>query len=130
MKEVGFMMDINIAIANNILDCLRTKGKKQTDLAEGIGVSKQTMSKMLNGGRIINAVELKRIADYLHVSMESLMRLPDLNQESDTIHTFMGKVETEPAREAIKIADQVSDLILFHAKVKRNGKAMMQPVEG
>lgn len=124
------MVDINMIIANNILDTLKSQGKKQSQLADGIGVSKQTMSKMLNGGRIINAVELKKIADYLHVSMENIMRLPDLCQESDIIHTFMGKVETEPAREAIKIADQVSDLILFHAKVKRNGKAMMQPVEG
>lgn len=124
------MMDINIAIANNILECLRTQGRKQAELADGIGVSKQTMSKMLNGGRIINAVELKKISDYLHVSMENIMRLPDMRLESDTIHTFMGKVETKSARDAIELADLVSDLILFHAKVKQNGKAMMQPVEG
>ena len=34
------------------------KNKKQVDLAKEIGVSKQTMSKIINGARAINAVEL------------------------------------------------------------------------
>ena len=123
------MMDINKAIANNILDCLRKQGKKQAELAEGIGVSKQTMSKMLNGGRIINAVELKKISDYLHVSMETIMRLPATQAETDTIHAFMGKVESEQAREALRLADTLSDMILFHSRVRRNGIEMMKPVE-
>ena len=37
------MLDVNMIIANNI----------QVDLAEGIGVSKQTMSKIMNGARAI-----------------------------------------------------------------------------
>ena len=123
------MMDINMIIANNILDILRKQGKKQLDLADGIGVSKQTMSKMMNGGRTINAVELKKIADYLKVSMESIMQVPEVATETDVIHTFMGRVETEEAKEALRIADEVSDMILFHNRVRKNGLAMMQPLE-
>lgn len=121
------MMDINMIIANSILDILRKQGKKQIDLANGIGVSKQTMSKMLNGGRTINAVELKKIADYLRVSMERIMQIRDVPEQTDAIHTFMGRVETEDARKALKIADEVSDLILFHSKVRKNGISMKQP---
>lgn len=44
------MLDVNMIIANNI----------QVDLAEGIGVSKQTMSKIMNGARAINAIELHK----------------------------------------------------------------------
>lgn len=124
------MMNINMLIANNILDVLKSKGKKQMELADGIGVSKQTMSKMLNGGRSINAIELKQIADFLGISMDSIVRVPEKQVTQDVIHTFMGRVETEAARDALRIADEVSDMILFHKKVRRNGTAMMQSVEG
>ena len=123
------MMDINMIIATNILGKLNQLNKKQVDLAEGIGVSKQTMSKMLNGGRAINAFELKKIADYLGISMDSLVKIPAQSMPKDVIHTFMGIVETDEAREALRTADEVSDLILFHKKVRKNGISMMNPME-
>ena len=51
------MLDVNMIIANNIQAELRKENKKQVDLAEGIGVSKQTMSKIMNGARATNAIE-------------------------------------------------------------------------
>ena len=110
------MMDVNLMIANNILAIMKTQGKKQVELADGIGVSRATVSKMLNGSRSINAIEMKKIAEFLNSSM-------------DAIHAFMGKVETEEAREALKVADKVSDLIVFHSRVRKNGMNMMNPVE-
>ena len=64
-------VDVNMIIANNIQAELKKENKKQVDLAEGIGVSKQTMSKIMNGARAINAIELHKISEYLHVSMDS-----------------------------------------------------------
>ena len=119
-------MDINMIIAGNILGKLNQLGKKQVDLAEGIGVSKQTMSKMLNGGRSINAFELKKIAAYLGTPMDSLVNIPEQSVPKDVIHTFMCKVETDEAREALQVADKVSDLILFHKKVRKNGISHMK----
>ena len=84
---------------------------------------------MLNGGRIINAVELKKISDYLKVSMDSLMHVPETPIDTDVIHTFMGRVETDEAKEALRIADEVSDLILFHSRVRGNGNVLTQPWE-
>ena len=123
------VVDTNMMIANNILGILKKQGKKQMDLANGIGVSKQTMSKMLNGGRSINAVELKLIAGFLNASMDSIMKLPESPMEQDVIHAFMGRVETEEARDALKTADKVSDMIIFQQRVRENGISMMQPVE-
>ena len=123
------MIDINMMIADNILAILKKQGKKQMDLADGIGVSKQTMSKMLNGGRSINAIELKKIADYLKVSMESMMQMPEVPADTDVVHAFMGRVETREGIEALKVADEVSEMILFHRKVRRNGLAMIKPLE-
>lgn len=48
-----YMLDVNMIIANNIQDELKKENKKQVDLAEGIGVSRQTMSKIMN--RVVQA---------------------------------------------------------------------------
>lgn len=123
------MPDVNMIIANNIQIELKKENKKQIDLAEGIGVSKQTMSKMMNGARAINAIELHKISEYLHVSMESLMRIPEKAMDTNVIHAFMRRTKTEEARKGIQLANKLSDMILFHTRVYKNGKIMEQPWE-
>lgn len=78
------MADMHMIIAGNIMNCLKKQNKKQTDMAKGIGTTKQTVNKMLNGSRMINAIELKTIVDKL------------------------------------------SDMILFHRRVRENGTLMME----
>ena len=124
-----YMLDVNMIIANNIQAELKKENKKQVDLAEGIGVSKQTMSKIMNGARAINAIELHKISEYLHVSMDSLMKMPEKPMDTNVIHAFMGRVKTEEARKGIRLADELSDMILFHTRVCENGKKMEQPWE-
>ena len=123
------MLDVNLILANNILEILKKQGKKQVELAENIGVSRQTMSKMLGGGRVINAMELRKIAEYLKVPMDMLARIPEHCVDNGGIHVFMGRVESTEAQEALKVADKMSDLIIFHHKVRENGTAMMTPWE-
>lgn len=120
------MVDMNMIIADNIMRCLKQHNKKQTDLAEGIGTTKQTVNKMLNGSRIINAMELKMIADYLDVKMEELTRMLEAVQEENIVRVFMGKVASRQAEEALEIADKLSDMILFHRRVRENGMLMME----
>lgn len=62
------MLDVNMMIANQYSESTEKGNKKQIDLAEGIGVSRQTMSKIMNGARAINAIELHKISEYLHGS--------------------------------------------------------------
>ena len=71
--------DVNQAMAKNILDILKHQGRKQIELADGIGVSKQILSKMLTGGRGVSAFELKKISEYLNVPMERIMAATFLN---------------------------------------------------
>lgn len=123
------MFDMNLVIANNILMCLKKQSKKQIDLADGIGSSKQIVSKMLNGSRTINAIELRKIAEYLGVSMDMLAKLPEAPQENNVVHAFMGLVTSDGGRKALLTADKLSDMILFHARVRANGTQMMQPWE-
>ncbi len=84
---------------------------------------------MLNGSRMINAIELKRIAEFLGVKMEELTKLQGDSVDTDIVHAFMGKVESEEAKEALNIADKLSNMILFHSRVRDNGMAMMKPWE-
>lgn len=37
----------------------------------------------------------------------------------------MGKVQSEQAKRALQVADELSDMILFHKKVRENGNNMM-----
>ena len=119
------MVDMNMIIAGNILSLLKKQNKKQTDLANALRTNKQTVNKMLNGTRMINAVELKSIAEYLGVKMEELTKIPSIHADTNLVHVFMGKVQSEQAKQALVIADELSDMILFHKKVRENGEAMM-----
>lgn len=120
------MVDMNMIIANNVLNCLKKQNKKQTDMADGIGTTKQTVNKMLNGSRMINAIELKKIADFLGVKMDELTWMPEVMQEENVIHAFMGKVTSQQAKDALTIADKLSDMILFHSRIRENGTLMME----
>lgn len=123
------MLDVNMTIANNIQRIMKKQDRRQIDLAEGIGVSKQTMSKIMNGARSISAMELRQIAEFLGVSMDVLVKIPEKTIDTNVIRAFMGKVKTEEARQAIQMADEISEMILFHTKVFRNGRKMEEPWE-
>ena len=123
------MIDINIVVANNIMDQMKMHNTKQIDLANAIHVSKQIMSKMLNGSRLISVAELHRIADYFHITMDDLLKNPVEPAEGDVMRAFMGKVGSEEAREALRTADKLADMIIFHANVRENAKVMSEKWE-
>lgn len=121
------MINMNTIIANNVLSLLRQKDRKQNELAAVLGVSKQTMSKMLSGNRTINAVELMKTAEFFSVKVEELTQVPE--QEAsvnvNAVHAFMGSLESEGAKQAFEIADELADMIIFHAQVRKNAEKMM-----
>ena len=123
------MVDINVVVANNIMDQMKKHNTKQIDLANAIGVSKQIMSKMLNGSRLISIAELHKIADYFHIKMDDLLKSSAESGEVDVIRAFMGKVGSEAAKEALHTADELADLIIFHANVCENAKVMSETWE-
>lgn len=124
------MVNMNEVISNNIINIMKQEGKKQIDLAGYIGVSKQIISKMLSGARVINAIELQQIAEYLSVSMESLVKAPDILSETNTVKAFMGRVDSREAKAGLEIADEIADMICFYSRTRENAENMMQPWEG
>lgn len=115
------MVDMNMIIAKNISNALKTVGKKQCELANAMNCSKQIVSNMLSGSRSVNASELKIIAEFCNVSMESLVALPAKPVETNVVRAFMGQVKTDEAREGIRIADKMIDMYLFHSRVHKSG---------
>lgn len=118
-------MNANMIIINNINKCLKSNNKKQADLAEAIGISKQTVSKILTGARNINAVELKQIADFCKTTMDALVAIPETEPETNVVRAFMGKVKTMEAKKGIALADELIELFLFHDKVYENAVVQM-----
>ncbi len=118
------MVGINTVISNNILMLLKQNGKKQNELAEALGISKQVMSNMLSGSRMINAIELHQMADFFHVTMESLIKTPSVAKDVNAVHAFMGEVKTPAARRSLEIADEMADMVLFYARVRSNAEEL------
>lgn len=50
-------------------------------------------------------------------------------QEKRAIQNLLSRAQTPAAREAINTAVYVADLIIFHARVKRNGEKMMRALD-
>lgn len=127
--EGGKMVDINVVVANNIADQMKKHNTKQIDLANAIGVKKQVMSKMLNGSRMINIEELRRIANYFQVSTDDLMQNPVTAYDGNVVMAFMGKVNTDAAKEALHTVDTLADMIIYHANVRDNAQLMSETWE-
>lgn len=123
------MVNMNEVISSNIMSYLKQTGKKQIDLANHLGISKQVVSNMLGGTRTINAVELQQIASYFHIPMDKLVVIPGQISETNVVRAFMGKVETDAAKRGLEIADQVADLICFYASANETAEKMMSPWE-
>ena len=123
------MTDMNLVIAKNILTNLQAKNKKQKDLAAYLGVSPQVMSKIMNAERIISAIELKKISDFLDVSLNDLMSNPKSEEGFDVFLAFMGKISSEGGKKAVEIASLVADTIIFYDRIIENGKKMEEKME-
>ena len=123
------MVKASEIISNNIMNIMKQNGKKQIDLADYLGVSKQVISKMLTGGRMINAIELQKISEFLGTSMENLVNPPAVDVETNAVKAFMGKVESQEAKDGLGIADEIANLISFYARTRENAEEMMKPWE-
>ena len=45
----------------------------------------------------------------------------------NSIRALLARAKTEEAKKGIQLADELSDMILFHTRIKENGEKMEQP---
>ncbi|WP_162920248.1 helix-turn-helix domain-containing protein [Clostridium fermenticellae] len=113
------MLSTNEIIGRNILKILNEKDIKQTQLAEKLNVSKQTLNKIIHGRRNISISEIKAICDALSVPMEKLTDEDILNEEQmEPIKLFMREVNRKEAKCGLMHAQNIMDMILFHSEIQ------------
>jgi transcriptional regulator with XRE-family HTH domain len=106
MYVVNFMQ-----VGKNILQAMESRGMTQQTLANQLGVSKQVMSKIINGKKAINVAELSQIATILGSSAETLLSTRGNPQEHKLGLVFMGAIQNEEARRNVDLLRDAIDQI-------------------
>ncbi|MCT4620491.1 MAG: helix-turn-helix domain-containing protein [Marinisporobacter sp.] len=87
------------SVGRNISRILEEKNMSQKELADIIGVSKQVMNKIIKGQKAINALEITKIAEGLHVSIEKLTKENTIGRDTQPAFEFMGEIKNPETRE-------------------------------
>ncbi|MBP3041493.1 helix-turn-helix transcriptional regulator [Bacillaceae bacterium Marseille-Q3522] len=98
-------------VGKNISNAIAERGITQQQLANELGISKQVMSKIINGKKAINVAELSQIASILGSTTDSLLFV-----ESGTINhepglAFMGAIHDDEARHNVELLRNAIDQI-------------------
>lgn len=120
------MVTMNDIIAYNIEIKMKENRKTAADFANALGLSKLSANKMLSGTRTISIAELNKIAEFLNTSFCELLKIPTDFADHNAVQSFMKKVNSDSARRALEIVDELADLIIFHAETRNNGEEKMK----
>lgn len=121
------MIDVNMIIVNNIQRELTKKNISIIDLAYGTNISIESMNKIMNGSKTINAIVLHKIAEFLDVPIETFTKAQEFQADANAVNKFIGRIKSNETKRGIEVADELSDMILFHTRVYENGKKMEKP---
>jgi transcriptional regulator with XRE-family HTH domain len=95
-------------IGEKIASWLDSQGETQSFFAERMGVSKQVMSKIVNGKKAINIDEITKIAGIIGVTVDELLKPKDIPQVIQEPILFMiGKLEKENTKEGLQFLNHV-----------------------
>ena len=97
-------------VGRNIQNQLVKRNITQQTLADALNVSKQVMSKIINGNKAINVDELGRIASFLNISTDELLARNG-NMPQTHNFSFMGRIRNESTRDKIDLIKNVIDEI-------------------
>jgi transcriptional regulator with XRE-family HTH domain len=94
--------------SENIRALSEASGKKQVDIANDLGISKQTVSGWFNGISNPRMGTVQALADYFGVSKELLL---DRQEDASVFENSIGKKEpfSEEARKLMDIITELSD---------------------
>lgn len=109
-------------LIENIKEQMSIQGKKQVDLAEYMHLPRQTIYKIMTGTRLITAVELKLIADFLGVPMDTLMDSSGMDAEEDPLLVFRQQVSKREALQGIETAEELMEMYLAQRRSLTSGK--------
>ena len=123
------MVDMNSVIIVNIQKFIRTQDRTIKEIADGTGLSTTEVAQLLNGTKAITVPELKKFADFFGVTIQEFMQIHGDICYLSSIEQLKLKIVDGKYKEALDIADRLSDMILFLKKVRENVEKMMQVFE-
>ena len=98
-------------VLNNILALLKTKGIRQKDLSDYLGLSKNTMTGWKNGNNTSYMKHLPKIADFLGVSIDSLLGKDDSLSENSFTYALYDELAHDLSEEQLKQLKQFADFL-------------------
>ena len=118
-------MDNNLSklIGNSINTLLVDGGKKQKELAEYLGVTDNTVSYFVGGKRIPNTEQIKKIAEFFHISADYLLGLSGektTNKDISFICDYIGLDE-----DAVKGLHLYANEELFDEELEKEKKKLL-----
>lgn len=103
-----------IQVGKNIQTFLSEKGKTQQNLADAMGISKQVMSKIINGNKAINVTEIAKIAEFLEVSVDDILQVDSATSSCESGVDFMGLIDSISARDKVEhIMDAIDEIFML-----------------
>lgn len=123
------MVDMNSVIIVNIQRFIRNQDRTIGEIADGTGLSIAEVSQLLNGTKAITAPELKKFADFFGATTQELVQIHGEICYLSSIEQLRLKITDGKYKEVLDIADRLSDMILFHKKIRENGEKMLQPLK-
>ena len=88
-------------------------GLSQEVVAERMGISRAVLSKIENGQKAVNAMELQAACTALGVDLNDLIE----ERPQSLVLAFMGSATTEPARQAIISVDRLVQEYLWQLRI-------------
>ncbi len=88
-------------------------GLSQEVVAERMGISRAVLSKIENGQKAVNAMELQAACTALGVDLNDLIE----ERPHSLVSAFMGSAKTEPARQAIKSVDRLVQEYIWQLRI-------------
>jgi len=113
------MYAMNFAqVGANIQKELENKSMTQQSLADALSISKQVMSKIINGAKAINVSELARIASILGITTDALLTMNVADSHGESM-AFMGTIQDEKTREKVELIRSAIDEIQLLEEIAR-----------
>ena len=92
------------------------KGFSQNDLAKALGVSRPVITKIENGNKAINSVEIRQIADFLGGSVEELTK--PVNDEG-LVALFREQRQDARFLESVALIESLARDLIGQMKLRR-----------
>ena len=117
------MANIFEQIGGKIGEWLDTQGYTQKYLSDRLNVSPQVMSKIINGKKSINIIEIRQIADIMGISVDELIGNPASSQSiQDPIMFMIGNLTNEKTKEKLRFLDHVMDEMIELEKLLKKSQ--------